>query len=248
MLSFLRLVYTLGLLFKGFQKTALKLGLYVERASELRKFRIIEDYCQNATWNPEDTNDIDDEIWQIKMMAPDRETGGPMPASRWFDKLERCYNDHRNVIFNRSGRPFQPTYVTPRKYDMVTNDGIHFMCQLGTGEIIGRFFNTYAVGTGNSTELPNDNALESEVGDRVNLAVDGFAQAAGDAMVFQGFFPALFQTTDIYEAAVFNQEVGGIPLFRTVFTEETKIPHVSGQGTFTPAQTVRMVPLPTLGD
>lgn len=213
----------------------------------MRKFRIVEDFAQNAMWNPEDERDIIDEIWEVKMRRPNKETGdGSMvTGNTWFDKLDRCYNDHRNVVFNRSGRPFQPTWVSPLKYDMVTNDGIHFMCQLGTGEIQGRYFNTYAVGTGNSMELPNDTKLESEIG-RVNLATDGFAQAQGDSMVFQGFFPALFPTADIYETAVFNQAVGGIPLFRTVFDEETKIPHVSEQGTFTPSQTVRMIQLPTI--
>lgn len=235
--QFLYTCLTLGLLFKGFQKAALKCGLYVDRVSELRKFKIIEDFAQNATWDIADTNNIDKEIWDIKCEK--------LPASDWFEKLKRCYNDHRTVKFF-SGRPFQPTWVSPLKYDMVTNDGIHFMCQLGTGEIQGRFFNTYAVGTGNTIELPNDDALEAEITPRVNLALDGFAQAAGDSMVFQGFFPALFPTADIFEAAVFNQAVGGIPLFRTVFDEETKIPHVSAQGTFTPAQTVRMVPLPTI--
>lgn len=236
----------MGRFFRGFQKAALRCGLFVDKVSDIRKFRIVEDFAQNAMWNPEDTNDIDDEIWQVKMAAPDRENGGVMTGSTWFDKLMRCYNDHRNVIFNRSGRPFEPVYVTPRKYDMVTNDGIHLLCQLGTGEVQGRYFNSYAVGTGNSIELPNDDRLESEIGSRIDLRIDGFAVATGDAMVFQGFFPVLFQTADIYETAVFNQAAGGIPLFRTVFDEDTKIPHVSEQTSFTPAQTVRLIQLPTI--
>lgn len=213
--------------------------------SEMRKYKVVDDFCRNAVWNPEDEWDIRDEIWQMKMRAPDRENGGLMDGQTWFNKLERAYNDHRNIIFNRSQASFEPKLVTPIKHDMVTNEGVNFLARLGTGEVQGRWFNTYAVGTGNTLELPNDSRLISEVSPRADLRLDGMSQATGDGMVFQALFPPLFPSADIYEAAVFNQAVGGEPLFRTVFDEETKIIHVSEQDQFTPAQTVRMVPIPT---
>jgi hypothetical protein len=222
--------------FKQLQRLADSLGLFLEKKSVMMQYRILQDYGQNAYWYPEDGYYIDEEIWDVKM--------GKISPHLWFDKLEACYNDHRNIKFERSGRPFQPTHVSKRKNDMVTNDGIFRLCQLGVGEPAA-YFKTYGAGTGNARELPNDDALASEVY-RVSLITDGYGQAAGDSMVFQGRFPPQAPTADIYETAVFDQAVGGIPLFRTVFDEESKIQHKELEGTYTLSQTIKFIALPTI--
>jgi hypothetical protein len=225
----------LGLFYQA-QKFADRLGFYLEKKDVAQNYRIISDFGQNAYWQPEDGFYIDEEIWDVKM--------GKLRPDTWFEKLQKCYDDHRNVKFNRSGKLFQPVHVSKRKKDMVTNDGIFRLNQLATGESTN-YFKTYGAGTGNAREMPNDDRLVSEIY-RVSLITDGYAQAAGDSQVYVGRFPPQAPSATIYETAVFDQLEGGIPLFRTVFDEESKIVHKEFEGTYTLSQTIKLIGLPTI--
>ena len=190
----------------------------------------LQDYCINALWSKEDDRDVDEEIWAVKM--------GHISPDTFDEKLERRYND-QTVRFHKSGHSFEPLYVTPKKYDLVTLSGCGRITELMTGKST-RAFSHYADGTGTAPESPSDIRLQAEHF-RVSMIVDGFAEPSGSSAKFAGKMPYTAPTATISEAGVFDSAVNGIMLFRTVFPPEQRINHTQFSTFYTVSQTVSLI-------
>lgn len=190
------------------------------------------DSCLNALWDKTDEKRVDHEIFLI---------GDRRIPVNFDERLERVWND-QTARFD-DGRLFEPLVVTPRKYDMVVNPGLIRIAQLVTGKS-SQYFTYFASGTGTAEERISDNRLSAE-NYRVSMISDGFAEPVGTAMKFAGKFPNVVPTATITEGGVMDfGEIGkGTMLFRTLYPQESRLPHVQYRSFYTLTQTISQVPI-----
>jgi hypothetical protein len=189
----------------------------------------------NASWDNSSYDLIGKEYEAIR--------AGRIPASSFQDKLDRVRND-MTAHFETSGKIFEPIYVTEPKYDMVTYPGMYLLARLILGKD-DKYLTHMACGTSQRRESRADAALFAEIF-RVNMHVDGVAEAGGTTIFLSGRFPPATPSATIWEIGVFNQAIvgggnGGVMFLRTAFTERNKIEHVQGLENFTVNQQVSLV-------
>jgi hypothetical protein len=191
-----------------------------------------EDYAITAFWN---AGDDERRVENLFTLIQDGRLG---PAD-FENRLERAYND-QTVRFE-DGRLFEPVIVTPRKYDMITFTGMIRIAQLVTGRS-SQYFTFFASGTGVSEEKLSDIRLQAE-NFRVSMISDGFAEPAGIVMKFAGKFPSTVPTATITEGGVFDLGTvnAGTMLFRTVYPQEARLPHVQFRSFYTLSQAIHQV-------
>lgn len=189
-----------------------------------------QDVCQNALWSKEDDQEVATEMYEVRENY--------ITAETFNQKLERRFND-QTARFGRSGKLFDPLIVTPKKYDMVTLSGMSAISEMITNRRT-RGFTYYRSGVGTRAESASDTKLQAEHYS-LQMTTDGFAQPAGSSAQFAGKFPYTAFSATISEAGVFDQAIGGVMLFRTVFPVEQRIPHTQYETFFTLSQTVSMI-------
>jgi hypothetical protein len=189
-----------------------------------------QDICQNALWSRGDDRDVSDELMEVRehYIKPDT----------FMNKLERRFND-QTCHFERSGHLFEPVTVTPKKYDMVVLTGMSAISEMITNRRT-RGFTYYRSGVGTKQESASDTALQQEH-HTLQVTTDGFAEPAGSSAKFAGKFPYTAFSATISEAGLFDQAIGGVMLFRTVFPSEQRIVHEQYNTFFTLSQTVSMI-------
>lgn len=139
------------------------------------------------------------------------------------DQLERKFNDQTTHDFN-------PLEVN-RQEDRVVASGMGRIAEFIVGEST-QFFNHYSAGTGTTPVYASDTALIEELV-RVSIEQQGYATASGAVIKYGAYFPPGVQTATITEAGVFDQMVGGVMLFRTVYPLDKVINHSQGITFFT---------------
>jgi hypothetical protein len=138
-------------------------------------------------------------------------------------QLERKFNDQTTHGFN-------PLEVN-RQEDRVVASGMGRIAEFVVGEST-QFFNHYSAGTGTTPVYASDTTLIEELV-RVSIEQQGYATASGAVIKYGAYFPPGVQTATITEAGVFDQMVGGVMLFRTVYPLEKVINHVQSITFFT---------------
>jgi hypothetical protein len=116
------------------------------------------------------------------------------------------------------------------------------IAQLVTGRSFSQYFSFFASGTGVSEEKLSDSRLQAE-NFRVSMVSDGFAEPAGIVMKFAGKFPNTVPTATPplqREGGVFDLGTvnAGTMLFRTVYPQEARLPHVQFRSFYTLSQAV----------
>jgi hypothetical protein len=139
------------------------------------------------------------------------------------EQLERKFNDQTTHGFN-------PLEVN-RQEDRVVASGMGRIAEFIVGEST-QFFNHYSAGTGTTPVYASDTALIEELV-RVSIEQQGYATASGAVIKYGAYFPPGVQTATITEAGVFDQMVGGVMLFRTVYPLDKVINHVQSITFFT---------------
>jgi hypothetical protein len=192
------------------------------------------DECINALWNAgEDERRVDKEFFYIQ--------DGRLYGDAFEMKLRRVLNDQTARF--EDGTLFDPVLVPRPKIDMVVNPGLIRIAQLVTGKS-SQYFTYFASGTGIAEEKISDNRLSAE-NYRVSMISDGFAEPVGTAMKFAGKFPNVVPTATITEGGVFDfGEFGqGTMLFRTLYPQESRLPHVQYRSFYTLTQTISQIPV-----
>ena len=138
-------------------------------------------------------------------------------------QLERKFND-------QTTHGFSPLEVN-RQVDRVVASGMGRIAEFVVGEST-QFFNHYSAGTGTTPVYASDTALIEELV-RVSIEQQGYATASGAVIKYGAYFPPGVQTATITEAGVFDQMVGGVMLFRTVYPLDKVINHVQSITFFT---------------
>jgi hypothetical protein len=140
------------------------------------------------------------------------------------NKLDRVYNDQTNE------NGFEPLFVT-KKEDKVVNTGFTRIAELVVGESVD-FFNAMAAGTGSTVVYTGDTELETELA-RVSLDVSGYATASGSVIKYGAYFSTGVPSASISESGIFDAEVGGDMLLRSVYPANKIIIHTQNSTFFT---------------
>lgn len=167
---------------------------------------------------------VDDEINFIKLKKASL-------VKIFEDQLERKYNDQTSILEPHEINKHVSPLKVNKQVDRVVASGMGRIAEFVVGEST-QFFNHYSAGTGTTPVYASDTALIEELV-RVSIELQGYATASGAVIKYGAYFPPGVQTATITEAGVFDQMVGGVMLFRTVYPLEKVINHVQGTTFFT---------------
>ena len=146
------------------------------------------------------------------------------------DKLERCYNDHRNILINEHTNPseyFEP-YRINKLDNMIVLSGLTGMAEHITNQR-NKFFTYLAVGTSNVPVSLLDISLASEQY-RVNVEDMGWFEPHGNTIRTGSLFPENMPDAIINEIGSFDEPTEGTMFWRVVIDQVAKfLKHFAGE-------------------
>lgn len=140
----------------------------------------------------------------------------------YTNKLEKCYNDHRNVLINEITQPsllFEPVNVQLNK-NTVTFDGLSRMSEIFTNQSV-EFFTYLEIGTSDYTVDKLNGALGAPLA-RVNVLDLGWFEPKGNTIQTGSMFPENTQGGLISEAGAFDKAIGGKMWWRVLIEDINK--------------------------
>lgn len=145
------------------------------------------------------------------------------------NKLEKCYNDHKNVLVNDHTDPstkFEPVEVEIVPYEVelipntVTFDGLSRMAEIFTNQSV-EFFTYLEIGESDYEVDKLNGALGLPIA-RVNVLDLGWFEPKGNTIQTGSMFPEDTQGGLISEAGAFDKPVGGKMWWRVLIEDVNK--------------------------
>jgi hypothetical protein len=138
------------------------------------------------------------------------------------NKLEKCFNDHRNVLINDHVEPhlkFEP-YDLSIVPNTVTFDGLSLMAEIFTNQSV-EFCTYLEIGTSDYEVDKLNGALGLPLA-RVNVLDLGWFEPKGNTIQTGSMFPEDTQGGLISEAGAFNKPVGGTMWWRVLIDDPNR--------------------------
>jgi hypothetical protein len=140
----------------------------------------------------------------------------------YTNKLEKCYNDHRNVLVNDHTDP--STKFEPVKVELIQNtvtfDGLSRMAEIFTNQSV-EFFTYLEIGTSTYEVDKLNGALGAPLA-RINVLDLGWFEPKGTTIQTGSMFPEDTQGGIISEAGAFDKPVGGKMWWRVLVEDVNK--------------------------
>lgn len=189
------------------------------------KYTKWEDVGFATLWDAHDEPQVDKMLHKIR--------NHEVPAETLEHKLGRFFNDQTTDI--------EPLEMTEPKLDLVVNAGLVRIAQLVTGKT-NATFNSYASGTGTSSERASDVRLSNENW-RVSIIASGYMEPVGTTMKFAAKFPVTVPTATITEGGVFDtgSANAGTMLFRTRYPTTSFVQHIQSRTFYSLLQSINQV-------
>jgi hypothetical protein len=138
------------------------------------------------------------------------------------NKLEKCYNDHRNILVNDHTDP--STKFEPVKVQLIDNtvtfDGLSRMAEIFTNQSV-EFFTYLEIGTSDYEVDKLDGALGLPLA-RINVLDLGWFEPKGNTIQTGSMFPEDTQGGIISEAGAFDKPVGGKMWWRVLIEDPNR--------------------------